>query len=48
MREPDDLDWGRTARESKARNILIERAIAELASNLATRKFPGTHKDDHS
>ena len=39
MREWDGGDGKRTERESKERNILIERAIIELERNLTLGKF---------
>ena len=48
MRELNSQDGGRTERERKKRDILIEGAIMELARNLAVEKFPGIHKNDCS
>ena len=39
---------GRTEKERKERDILIEGAIKGLARNMALGKFPGIHKDDPS
>ena len=46
MWEKDGQIGGRTKRENKERDILIEGAIMGLARNLALGKFPGIHKDD--
>ena len=40
------VEMGRTERESKERDILIEGAIMRLARNLALRKFLRIHKND--
>ena len=42
------VSWGRYRRESKERDILIERAIMELGRNLVLGELPGIHKDDPS
>lgn len=39
---------GRTDRESKERNIVIEGAIKGLVRNTALGKFPGIHRDNPS
>lgn len=46
MREQDDQDRGRTERENKGRDILIERAIMGLSRNLTLEQFPRIHRDD--
>ena len=46
MRKWDGRVEGRTERESKERDTLIEGAIVGLARNLALGKLLGTHKDD--
>ena len=48
LREQDGRDGGRTERESKERDVLIEGAIMELTRNLALEKFPVIHQDDPS
>ena len=48
MREWNGREGGRTERESKERDILIEAAIMGLARNLTLMKFSGIHKVDSS
>ena len=47
MSDQDSQDGGRTERENKERDILIEEAIMGQVRNLALGKFPGIHKNDH-
>ena len=44
MRDPEGQVGGRTERESKERDILIEGAIMGLARNMALGKFPRIHR----
>ena len=46
MREWDAQEGGRTVRERKRKDILIEGAIKGLSRNIALGKFPGILKDD--
>ena len=46
MREWYSQDGGRTEKESKKRDILIEGAIIGLARNLAPGKFQEIHKNE--
>ena len=39
---------GRTEKERKERDILVEGVSMDLARNLALEKFLGLHKDDPS
>ena len=48
MRELDGRVGGRTERENKERDVLIEGDIVGLGRNLVLGKFPGIHKDDPS
>ena len=48
MREWDAQEGGRTVRERKERDTLIEEAIKGLLRNIALGKFPGIHKDNPS
>ena len=45
MREQDGQDEGRTERERKKRNILIEGAIMGLERNKVVGKLSGIHKN---
>ena len=48
MREQDAQGGGRTGRERKEKDTLIEEATKGLARNMALGKFPGIDKDDLS
>ena len=48
MREWNCQDEGRTEREKKERDFLIEGAIVGLARNLVLGKFPEICKDNYS
>ena len=48
MREWDSRHGGRTERESKERDTMIDGAIMWLARNLALRKLPGICKEGPS
>ena len=46
MRDWENGVVGKSEKENKEIDTLIERAIMGLARNLALGKFPGMHKDD--
>ena len=46
VKEQNSQDGEKTKKESKERDILIERAIMGLARNLALKKFSGIHEND--
>ena len=48
MRECDTQEGGRTVRERKEVDILIEGAIKGLSRRITLEKFPGILKDDPS